>query len=86
MVNFSSKKKKKLSLQDEQQLSNTNDAFQQTNHHRYISTDGQHMRIISSRKTDSGRYTCLAQNMLGVVKKVFNVEVYGNFVLFYITT
>lgn len=40
------------------------------------------MRIISSRKTDSGRYVCLAQNMLGVVKKVFNVEVYGNFVLY----
>lgn len=44
---------------------------------QFISSDGQYFRIISSQKSHSGSYICMAENELGSVEKKFDVEVHG---------
>lgn len=44
---------------------------------KFLSTNQQILRIISSIRTDAGEYVCEAKNRLGVVKRVFNIEIYG---------
>lgn len=43
----------------------------------FVSSDGQHFRTITANRHHTGQYSCEAQNLLGSVSKMFNVEVVG---------
>lgn len=44
-----------------------------------ISLDGTELEIVGARVGDSDRYTCVARNLAGETKKLYDVDVHGKF-------
>lgn len=48
-----------------------------------ISEDGSTLTLNGAHTSDSGKYTCVATNPAGEEDRIFNLNVYGEFVGFY---
>lgn len=51
-----------------------------------ISPDGSTLTVTGAHTPDSGKYTCVATNSAGEEDRIFNLNVYGQFILFLNTT
>jgi len=48
-----------------------------TDQRYYISRDGGTLRITDAQVSDTGRYTCIARNSVGVAERDFHLDVLG---------
>lgn len=46
-----------------------------------ISLDGTELEIVGARVGDTDRYTCVARNLAGETKKIYDVDVHGKFIV-----
>lgn len=53
-------------------------------HNLRVHADGRRLEIIGARVSDKGAYTCVGENIAGSTEWDFDVDVHGNWAVFFI--